>query len=86
MTLEKFCDKRLIEENFKKCVKGYHLINSSPIIEKIWEDLNSTIFTSVGIDVLSKSDGSHLPGMDIQCTMGGISNKSGKYANQKKKC
>jgi hypothetical protein len=84
MTIEKFCDKKLIEENFKKCVKGYHLINSSPIIEKIWEDLNATIFTSVGIEVLSKSDGSHLPGMDINCAMGGISNKSGKYANQKK--
>jgi hypothetical protein len=84
MTIEKFCDKKLIEENFKKCVKGYHLINSSPIIEKIWEDLNATIFTSVGIEVLSKSDGSHLPGMDIQCTMGGISNKSGKYTSQKK--
>ena len=84
MTIEKFCDKKLIEENFKKCVKGYHLINSSPIIEKIWEDLNATVFTSVGINVDSKSDGSHLPGMDIHCEMGGISNKSGKYANQKK--
>jgi len=84
MNIEKFCNKKLLEENFKKCVKGYHLINSSPIIEKIWEDLNAILFTSVGIEVHSKSDGSHAPGMDIQCEMGGISNKSGKYTNQKK--
>jgi hypothetical protein len=84
MTIEQFCNKILIEEIFKKCVKGYHLINSSPIIEKIWEHINATIFNSIGIEVLSKSDGSHLPGMDILCTLGGISNKSGKYTNQKK--
>jgi hypothetical protein len=84
MNISKFCNKELLEENFKKCVKGYHLINSAPIIEKTWEDLNATIFNSVGIEVDSKSDGSHSPGMDIHCTLGGISNKSGKYSNQKK--
>ena len=84
MQIEKFCDKRLVEENFKKCVKGYHLINSSPINKEIWEELNAIIFTSVGINVDSKSNGSHVSGMDIHCTMGGISNKTGKYGNQKK--
>ena len=84
MNIEKFCNKNLLEENFKKCVKGYHLINSSPIIEKIWEDINANLFSSVGIEVLSKSNGSHAPGMDIQCALGGISNKSGKYSNEKK--
>ena len=29
----------LIDINFKKCVKGYHLINSSSINETIWEDI-----------------------------------------------
>lgn len=84
MNIEMFCNKKLLEENFKKCVKGYHLINSSPIIEKIWEDINANLFTSVGIEVQSKSNGSHAPGMDIQCALGGISNKSGKYSNGKK--
>ena len=84
MNIEMFCNKKLLEENFKKCVKGYHLINSSPIIEKIWEDINANLFTSVGIDIQSKSNGSHAPGMDIQCALGGISNKSGKYSNGKK--
>ena len=84
MNIEIFCNKILLEENFKKCVKGYHLINSSPIIEKIWEDINANLFISVGIDVISKSNGSHAPGMDIQCAIGGISNKSGKYSADKK--
>jgi hypothetical protein len=85
MNIEKFCNIKLLEENFKKCVKGYHLINSSPIIEKIWEHINANLFVSVGIDVQSKSNGSHAPGMDIQCSIGGISNKSGKYSNGKQK-
>jgi len=70
----------LIDINFKKCVNGFHLINSCNINETIWEDLNSLIFTKSGIEVTSKSDGSHLSGMDIQCSLGGISNKSAKYS------
>lgn len=73
-----------IRAKFTKCVKGYHLCNSSPINETIWEDLNSIIFSSVGIDVYSQSDGSHLSGMDISCSLGGISNKSAKYASNRK--
>jgi hypothetical protein len=72
------------DTNFKKCVKGYHLINSSPINETIWEDINSLVFSSLGIKVHSKSDGSHSPGMDINCSLGGISNKSAKYSSNKK--
>ena len=74
----------LIDINFKKCIKGYHLINSSSINETMWEDINALIFSSLGIDIYSKSDGSHSSGMDIQCSLGGISNKSAKYSNNKK--
>jgi hypothetical protein len=74
----------LINVNFKKCVNGFHLINSCNINEAIWEDLNSLIFEKSGIEVTSKSDGSHLSGMDIQCSLGGISNKSAKYSSRKK--
>jgi len=45
MNIEKFCNKKLLEENFKKCVKGYHLINQSPINKETWEELNANIFT-----------------------------------------
>lgn len=73
-----------IDINFKKCIKGYHLINSSFINETIWEDINAIIFLSLGIDIYSKSNGSHLSGMDINCLLGKISNKSAKYSNNKK--
>ena len=40
------CDNvELIDQNFKKAVKGYHLVNSSIINETMWEDVNSTIFS-----------------------------------------
>jgi hypothetical protein len=74
----------LVDINFKKCVKGYHLINSSSINETIWEDINAIIFLSLGIDVYSKSCGSHSSGMDINCSLGRISNKSAKYSKNKK--
>ena len=74
----------VINSNFNKCVEGYHLINSSAINETIWEDINATVFSVSGIEIYSKSDGSHLSGMDINCSLGGISNKSAKYSNNKK--
>lgn len=74
----------MIDTNFKKCVTGYHLINSSPINETMWEDINALIFSSLGIEIYSKSDGSHSSGMDINSSLGKISNKSAKYANNRK--
>ena len=78
-------NREQIDRIFKRCVKGYHLLNSSPINETIWEDINACIFTSIGIDVYKKSSGSHLSGMDINCSLGKISNKSAKYAKNKKR-
>jgi hypothetical protein len=77
-------NNELIDINFKKCVQGYHLINSSFINEKIWEEINSIILLSLGIEIYSKSNGSHLSGMDINCSLGKISNKSSKYSKNKK--
>jgi hypothetical protein len=74
----------VLKINFKKCMNGFHLINSCNINEKMWEDLNSLIFTKSGIEVKSKSNGSHLSGMDIQSSLGGISNKSSKYSLKKR--
>ena len=67
-------ENKLMDINFKKCVKGYHLCNSSSINETMWEDLNGIVFSSSGIEMYSKSDGSHLSGMDINCSLGRISN------------
>ena len=76
-------NKEVLHTNFEKCVKGFHLVNSSVINETVWEDINNTVFLSSGIDVYSKSDGSHMSGMDIHCSFGKISNKSAKYLSHK---
>jgi len=79
-----FENLEVIDNYFKQAVAGYHLINSSPINEATWEDINALVFSSSGIEVYSKSDGSHLPGMDINCSLGKISNKSAKYSKNRK--
>lgn len=84
-TISDVCDNvELIDVNFRKCVQGYHLLNASIIKESVWEDINSLIFSSVGIEVFAQSEGSHLPGMDINCSLGGLSNKSAKYSAHNK--
>jgi hypothetical protein len=75
---------QLVNNHFNKCVTGYHLINSSVINETIWEDINALIFSSLGIKIYNKSNGSHSSGMDINCSIGKISNKSAKYSKNKK--
>lgn len=77
-------NNQLIKENFAKCVKGYHKLNASPINETMWEDLNALIFRKSGIEVLGQSDGGHAPGMDLLTGVGGLSNKSAKYASSAK--
>lgn len=68
-----------LNEIFNKCVKGYHLINTSPINETTWEDINSLVFNESNITVHSQSNGSHSSGMDINSSIGKLSNKSAKY-------
>jgi len=65
--------------NFDRCIQGYHLVNSEPAKESIWENLNEQIFVESGCPVENKSCGSHSPGSDITCALGNISNKSAKY-------
>lgn len=62
--------------NFTKCVKGYHLINDDPIKEARWEDINAIILNASGCAVNSQSDGSHMSGADLNCSLGSFSNKS----------
>lgn len=76
--------KKQFSLNFNKCVKGYHLINASPINETIWETINSEILEKSGCKVLNISNGSHTSGRDIICDLGGLSNKSAKYDKSKK--
>jgi len=64
---------------FKKCVRGYHLLNGEPIKESVWEAINTQILTHAGCTVYSQASGSHSPGSDISCSAGNFSNKSVKY-------
>jgi len=73
----------LIQSNFIKAVAGYHMINTMPINETMWEEIHSMVFTACNIEILSKSNGSHAPGMDIHSSIGKFSNKSAKYLSKK---
>jgi hypothetical protein len=73
-----------ISDNFVKCVNGYHLVNNDPIKETMWEDINAQVLTESGIDVKLQSNGSHKPGADLTCLLGGLSNKSTQYEVDKK--
>ena len=75
--------KATLTEFFVKATKGYHLINEDPIKESRWEAINSIVLKASGCTVSSMSSGSHKPGSDITCSLGGFSNKSAKYINTK---
>lgn len=64
---------------FTRCVKGYHLLNSEPIKEAVWEDINVQILEAAGCSIASQARGSHRSGADISCSLGDFSNKSAKY-------
>jgi hypothetical protein len=49
----------------------------------VWEDINSLVFSS-GIEVYKKSEVAFI-GMDINSSLGRISNKSAKYSKIKKR-
>ena len=68
---------------FVKATKGYHLINEDPIKESRWEAINSIVLKAAGCSVSAMSSGSHKPGSDITCSLGGFSNKSAKYIYSK---
>ena len=73
----------LLKTHFTNAVRGYHLINSQPIKECVWEHINALSLKKCGYEFKSESCGSHSPGCDIDCTLGRFSNKSTKYENDK---
>jgi len=75
--------KEQLKQNFINCTKGFHIVNDATINEATWEDINKQIFVASGIAVYSTSEGSHLPGMDIDSSLGKLSNKSAKYSLNK---
>ena len=72
-------DQIMLADYFNKCVKGYHMLNTEPIKEAVWESINSLVFKYSGIQIVSQACGSHSPGCDIETDIGKFSNKSAKY-------
>lgn len=58
------------------------MLNSDPIKEAVWEQINSQIFKHANINVVSQACGSHNPGCDIETDQGKFSNKSAKYESK----
>jgi hypothetical protein len=61
------------------------MVSAEPIKESPWENINAEILGAAGCSVTAKSSGSHKPGSDITCSIGGLSNKSAKYNAAKTK-
>ena len=67
---------------FQQCVMGYHMLNTTPIKEGVWEEINAQVFRAAGCAVTSTASGSHASGADIQCALGALSNKSVQYSDK----
>ncbi len=72
-------DQAKLADLYSLCIKGYHMLNSDPIKEAVWEQINSQIFKHLGIQIIGQACGSHSPGCDIETDKGKFSNKSAKY-------
>ena len=72
-------DQTALANLYSLCIKGYHMLNSDPIKEAVWEQINAQVFKHSGIQVLGQACGSHSPGCDIETDKGKFSNKSAKY-------
>lgn len=72
--IEKF---KQLQPQFTAVVKGYHLINKTPIKESVWEEINCDIVGGV-CNIKDEANGNHLSGKDICFDNVDISNKTAK--------
>jgi hypothetical protein len=63
---------------FADSLRGYHLINTDPVKEHIWEAINTEILEAASLKV-DRRPGSHKSGKDIVSDLGSFSNKTAKY-------
>lgn len=61
-----------------KCVSGYHIVNSTPIKESVWECINMQVLDASGCKP-STTKGSHQSGTDITCSFGKLANTTSVY-------
>ena len=82
MTTSATFDQTTLADLYALCIKGYHMLNSDPIKEAVWEQINAQVFKHSGIQVIGQACGSHSPGCDIETDKGKFSNKSAKYESK----
>ena len=64
-----------IINRFKTELQGYHCVNTSPLKESRWEDVNESILTPY-FAITDVAKGDHRSGKDMVCNGVGLSNKS----------
>ncbi len=62
---------------FESVIKGYHMINKTPIKESVWEEINCDIVDNVCF-ISDEANGNHMSGKDNRFDNFNISNKSTK--------
>ena len=66
-----------LQPKFGEVIRGYHMINKTPIKETVWEDINCDIVASV-CSITDEANGNHVSGKDNRFDKFNISNKSTK--------
>jgi hypothetical protein len=72
-----------ITKNFENEIKGYHLMNKTPLKESLWEDINTNIVKEFCV-ISDEANGNHLPGKDNKYNNWNISNKTCKLGKNGK--
>lgn len=65
------------QPQFNKVIRGYHMINKTPIKESVWEEINCDIVSDV-CNITDEANGNHMSGKDNRFDHINISNKSAK--------
>lgn len=65
------------QPQFNKVIRGYHMINKTPIKESVWEEINCDIVSDV-CNITDEANGNHMSGKDNRFDNINISNKSAK--------
>lgn len=78
--IHKVLKQPAIKKRFRDEVKGYHILNSKPIKESVWESINANIVSSHCV-VSEEAMGNHLSGIDNKFDDWRISNKTAKVVN-----
>tara|TARA_B100001094_G_scaffold236008_1_gene231087 strand:+ start:264 stop:1043 length:780 start_codon:yes stop_codon:yes gene_type:complete len=68
---------KILQSTFEAIVKGYHMINKTPIKEVVWEEVNCDIVRSI-YSISDEANGNHTSGKDNRFDNIDISNKSTK--------